>query len=262
MYPNPNLSAARSRAQTRSGRDLPRTGNPAFQDHVDDNPMQAQTPPPPQGDGALGAAILNDPKSAQPPASRPQIAAQPTEQPQGPQGPLSQLAPTAKPTTYATKLMEGDAGKLANVNHAKKSPKYDFLQLAQQNKFNYDQLPQMLAELQKGPNAHHWQGWTADRDKFKFTGDPGQLGEAWKGVTVVDAVGGFNSGNPQGWRWGADDGGQMAAQANPNTLAMTQALGGAIMPNVTGANGGGFDPNTDYSKMTLQQILAALGGQQ
>src|SRR5687767_5101030 len=53
--------------------------------------------------------------------------------PLGAGGPL-QDAPAAAPRN-STRLMEGDAGKLADAGHAAKSPKYDFLQLANQGKY-------------------------------------------------------------------------------------------------------------------------------
>lgn len=176
------------------------------------------------------------------------------------------MAPSAAPKSpFSTKLMEGDTGKLADVGHAAKSPKYDFLQLAQQNKYNYDQLPDMLKELQGGPNAQHWQGWTADKDKLKFTGDPSQLGDEWKGVTSVDAIGGFNSGDPSGWRWGADDGG---AQAAPGMNAGRPSFAGStISPMLQGDAQGGInqalsniDGLSDSSR--LQELIKALRGGQ
>jgi hypothetical protein len=153
---------------------------------------------------------------------------------------------------FQTRLMEGDAGKLADPSHAAKSPKYDFLQLASQNKYNYDQLPEMLQALQSGPNGSHWTGWTADKDKFKFTGDPSQLGAAWNGVKEVDAVGAFNSGNPTGWRWGADDGGQVQAQMpqmGMSSVFNQPTLAPSAAPS---------DPAS--SSALLQQILAELNG--
>lgn len=128
----------------------------------------------------------------------------PLAPPKGPSGPVG--------GTYKTSLMEGDPGKLADKGHAAESPKYDFLQLAQQNKYDYTQMPEMLKELQSGPNARLWQGWTADgKGNFVFTGDPAQLAPEWNGAKRVDAVGAFgnigNGGKASGWRWGVDDGG-------------------------------------------------------
>lgn len=166
------------------------------------------------------------------PASGPSLA----EAANGPQGIVQQAASSTLGSSLAapppaprnsTRLMEGDAGKLGDVGHAAKSPKYDFLQLANQGKYGYDQLGGMLGELQQGPNAKHWQGWTADKDKLRFKGDKSQLGDAWKGVTEVDAIGGFNSGNPQGFRWGAED---------PNAQAAPQGGGmGAGAPSFAGS---------------------------
>jgi hypothetical protein len=178
--------------------------------------------------------------------------------PLGAGGPL-QDGPAAP--RNSTRLMEGDAGKLADVGHAAKSPKYDFLQLANQGKYGYDQLGDMLKELQGGPNAAHWQGWTADKDKLRFAGDKSQLGQAWDGVTEVDAVGGYNSGNPQGFRWGAgSDGsgpGQPAPQGGGMSLApMLQADPSANIQSALGkfgqAQDGGF----------LAKLIAQLRGGQ
>lgn len=114
--------------------------------------------------------------------------------------------------SYNTRLMEGDPGKLADLSHAAKSPKYDFLQLAQQNKYNYDQLPEMLQALQAGPNGRLWKGWSANKDKLTFGGDPSELAPEWDGAKSVDAIGAYgdfaNGGDAKGWRWGVgDDGG-------------------------------------------------------
>jgi hypothetical protein len=182
-------------------------------------------------------------------------------------------APIAAPSPFQrndTRLMEGDAGKLANVDHAKKSPKYDFLQLANQGKYGYDQLGDLLKELQGGPNASHWQGWSADKDKLRFGGDKAQLGDAWQGVTEVDAIGGFNSGNPQGFRWGAgSDGsgpGEPQAQGGGINAGRPSFAGSTISPMLQGdaqaniqaalQNIGGM---ADGSR--LQELIKALGGQ-
>lgn len=178
--------------------------------------------------------------------------------------PVQAAAPSAAPAPFqrnSTRLMEGDAGKLANADHAKKSPKYDFLQLANQGKYGYDQLGDMLTELQGGPNAAHWQGWSADKDKLRFGGDPSQLGDAWGGVTEVDTIGGFNSGNPQGFRWGADDQGSAAPPQGGGLFA-----GSSISPMLQGDASagiqaamqgiGGLNDNT-----RLQELIKQLGGQ-
>jgi len=185
---------------------------------------------------------------------------------QGPPPIIDQVA-SAPIARKNTRLMEGDEGKLADIGHAAKSPKYDFLQLANQGKYGYDQLGDMLGELQKGPNAQHWQGWTADKDKLRFTGDPSQLGSAWNGVTEVDAIGGFNSGNPQGFRWGANDpggggepapsaGGSRGVRAPSNLNPMLQGNPMAsIQDAIAQLMQGGNAPN-------LQALLAQLGGGQ
>ncbi len=152
----------------------------------------------------------------------------------------------------STRLMEGDAGKLADVGHAAKSPKYDFLQLANQGKYGYDQLGDMLGELQKGPNAQHWQGWTADKDKLRFGGDPSQLGAQWNGVTEVDAIGGFNSGNPQGFRWGAED--PNAPQGEAQTMPQG---GGQFAPTINGP----LDPQLGGNPLEAIQAALAKYGQ-
>jgi hypothetical protein len=178
-------------------------------------------------------------------------------------------APIAAPSPFQrndTRLMEGDAGKLANVDHAKKSPKYDFLQLANQGKYGYDQLGDLLKELQGGPNASHWQGWSADKDKLRFGGDKAQLGDAWQGVTEVDAIGGFNSGNPQGFRWGAGSDGSGPGEPSAQPQGGGMFAGSSISPMLQGdasagiqsalQNIGGINDNT-----RLQELIKALGGQ-
>lgn len=162
---------------------------------------------------------------------------------------------TAPKPSFQTNLMEGDPFKLDPKNgHQQESPKYSFLQLANQNKYNYDQMPDMLKELQGGPEGKFWQGWQADgKGNFVFGGDPSQLDPAWKGVKRVDAVGAYgdfaNGGQAKGWRWGVDD---------PNAPAMNPALmQNAIMGNqqqqpTTDAAGG------DYAAKLRQQIMQAL----
>jgi hypothetical protein len=135
-------------------------------------------------------------------------------------GTQPQTGSTAAPGTYRTKLLEGDVNKLKDPAHAAESPKYDFLQLAQQNKYDYNQLPQMLEELKAGPNGKHWQGWVAEKGDLVYKGDPSQLGPEWGGVTSVDAVGGYGAdgSTASGWRWGADDAG---TRGNPNATTNT-----------------------------------------
>jgi hypothetical protein len=142
-----------------------------------------------------------------------------------------------QPGQFSTRLMEGDQGKLADKSHAAKSPKYDFLQLAQQGKYNYDNLGGILAELQGGPNARLWQGWTADKDKLRFSGDPSQLAGEWNGVREVDAIGAYNSGNPTGFRWGAVDpnapsGGSDTSRALEAAIAANRSAGNVAAPSV------------------------------
>lgn len=111
---------------------------------------------------------------------------------------------TVTPPAAATRLMEGDAAKLADPNHALKSPKYSFLQLVNSGKYGYNQMPEILAELQR-THPEFWKGWTAKNDVFQYTGDPSQLHAAWNGATEVDAIGNFTSTDgsaPTGWRWG------------------------------------------------------------
>lgn len=108
---------------------------------------------------------------------------------------LPQQGPFPPPVTHnATRLMEGDPGKLANKAHAATSNKYDFLQLMNSGQYGYDQLPQALAALQAGPNGGLWKGWKAEGDKL-IPGD---------GTAPVDVIGGFHSDNPGGWRWGVE----------------------------------------------------------
>lgn len=179
----------------------------------------------------------------------------PPSAPAAPTSVFQPPAPVGAPRPSAnTRLMEGDQKKLANLDHAKKSPKYDFLQLAQQNKYGYDQLGEMLKELQGGPNASHWQGWTADRDKLKYTGDPSQLGSQWGGVTTVDTIGGFNSGNPQGFRWGADDAGTLGQAQAPGLFDANSLF---TNPNVSPAD---LPQDAEGANSILQQILAQLNG--
>jgi hypothetical protein len=134
------------------------------------------------------------PKVEQPPAASPIDALG------GAQPPGTSPAAAPPPKTFQTNLMEGDPNKLADKAHAAESPKYDFLQLANQNKYNYDQMPDMLKELQGGPNGRLWQGWGADgKGNFVFQGDPSQLAPEWKGVKRVDAVGAFGD-FANGWQ--------------------------------------------------------------
>jgi hypothetical protein len=161
-----------------------------------------------------------------------------------------------------TNLLEGDTGKLADLEHAKKSPKYDFLQLAQQNKYGYNQLPEMLKELQSGPNAKHWQGWTANKGDLEYKGDPSQLGQEWGGKTSVDAVGGFgqDGSTASGWRWGIDDAGT-GAPGGPGGQGMF--AGSSISPILQGDAQGNIQ--SALSKLSapsdlLQQLLAQLQG--
>jgi len=147
--------------------------------------------------------------SQQDPTNPPPVVPPPPGQDNVPNGP--------EPGPNNTQLMEGDPGKLADPKHALKSPKYSFLQLAKQGKYGYNELDKMLAELQQS-YGDFWGGWTAAGDKLRYTGDPAQLHSAWDGVTEVDAIGAFNSGNPQGWRWGVN---------SPGGAGMPSPVGGA-----------------------------------
>jgi hypothetical protein len=177
-------------------------------------------------------------------------------------GPLAGVMPATSAPRNNTRLMEGDAGKLADVGHAAKSPKYDFLQLANQGKYGYDQLGDMLAELQQGPNAKHWQGWTAEKDKLHYTGDPNALGSEWGGVKTVDTIGGFGAdgSNASGFRWGVDDPSAQAGQQGqggqmPGDLAM-QAL--SQVPKFGGQQ---IDPRLEGDPLqAILQALSQMGG--
>jgi hypothetical protein len=194
---------------------------------------------------------------------------QETQGSQGIQGGPGGLGGSANPSTpsvkqnFQTRLMEGDSAKLDPANnHQDKSPKYSFLQLANQNKYNYDQMPNMLKELQSGPQARFWQGWSADgKGNFVYQGDPSQLAPEWNGVKRVDAVGAFgdfkNGGQAGGWRWGADDGapgGQGGHGGGANSLdnpIFQQAILGSS-PTVNGNESG------SHTQSLRDQILAAL----
>lgn len=202
----------------------------------------------------IGASV-NDPLGASPAGQGGFVAPTPSTP-----SPPPQLTSGA----FHTRLMEGDPGKLQDPAHAAESPKYDFLQLAQQNKFNYDQLPQMLQTLQSGPNGRLWQGWTANRDKLTFTGDPSQLAPEWKGATSVDAIGAFgdmaNGKDPQGWRWGVggpngEGGGAPGATAGGGAglsqQLLQQAIGGGTPGQVP-------ESEASYSSRLMQQIMQAL----
>lgn len=179
-----------------------------------DNIWRRRTPTPGATPGAPQAPQANENPTGMPGTEgNPNTGVAGGQPPQAPQAPQLPTVPIVSQPQVSTRLMEGDTRKLADPGHAAKSPKYDFLQLAQQNKYGYGDLDKMLAELQGGPNKQHWEGWTADKDKLRYTGDPSKLGAQWDGVTEVDAIGGFNSGNPQGFRWGVNDGGAPLQQA-------------------------------------------------
>lgn len=270
--------------QPRSGKQLSRKNNPAFADQADDNPMQPQNTPPPSPQASpLQSAVLGQ---TPPPSTMGTMGAvgeairKPTGGWAGPanQGPLkfevpsnlqasatpAPQVPQASQTRYNTKLMEGDPTKLNDLNHAAKSPKYDFLQAVKDGKYNYDQLGNVLADLQKGPNARLWQGWTANgKDKLMFNGDPSQLAPEWNGARSVDAIGAFgdfaNGGQAAGWRWGVGD--DAPGPGGPG--GMHPALASAIAPGAQSSYlPQGLEAGTDYSKLTLQQILSYLQGQQ
>jgi len=153
--------------------------------------------------------------------------------------------------------------KLGSAEHAMKSPKYAFANLAQSGQFGYNDVGGMLAELQK-TNPEFYQGWEQipGKEKIRFTGDPSQLHEAWKGVDEVDLVrnftqagGGFDPSKAAFW-WGTStpqeraQGG--AAPQGPANPFMQQAILGTL--------GGGQEGN-DYAARLQQQILSALQGQ-
>ncbi len=164
--------------------------------------------------------------------------------------------------TYKTRLMEGDQWKLDPANnHQAKSPKYDFLQLANTNKYDYTQMGDMVKELQAGPNARFWQGWDADgKGNLLFKGDPSQLAPEWNGVRSVDAVGAYGNlsqgKDASGWRWGADEktpgmgGGGQGSPADLQSAIM--GLGGGLGQTVDGSISG------EHTQSLRDQIMQAL----
>jgi len=194
----------------------------------------------------------------------------PTAAPPAPAGPAA--------GTYKTRLLEGDPAKLADAAHAAKSPKYDFLQMAQSGKYNYDQMGDMVNALKAGPNGRLWQGWEADgKGNLKFTGDPSQLASEWNGVKSVDAVGSYGSGrdtgdwSQSGWRWGVDEPNAPGSMGNAFGSTNAGALGGEIggggafgMDRYRAALAGGAAPwmsnNTQTGGDALQAIYAMLPG--
>jgi hypothetical protein len=194
-----------------------------------------------------------------PPGEEPSADTPPAQE-----GPAATAGPAAG--TYQTKLMEGDPAKLADPAHAAKSPKYDFLQLAQSGKYNYDQMGDMVGALKSGANGRLWQGWNADgKGNLVFQGDPGQLAPEWNGVTRVDAVGSYGNmaqgKDPQGWRWGVDDPNAPSGAATGGLVGAGGA-GGAL----GGATAGPFgmqrwmSNNTQTGGDALQAIYAMLPG--
>ena len=107
-------------------------------------------------------------------------------------------APAAVAQHSGTKLYGTlDQGKLNDPNHALKSPKYQLLQTANQGKYGYDQIGDLLKDLQ-GQNPDRWGGWSAQGDKLRFGG--GQLDGAFNGATELDIIHGFKDPNgPGGW---------------------------------------------------------------
>lgn len=172
-----------------------------------------------------------------------------------------EMPPVAMPTATGpaagsakTRLMEGDPTKLADPSHAANSPKYDFLQLANQNKYGYNQMGDMVKELQSGANGRLWQGWAADgKGNLQFTGDPSQLAPEWKGVKSVDAVGAYGNmaqgKDAAGWRWGVDDPGAQPAAAGAGAPS-----GGIAAPYTPDA---GVPVNTGGDQAPLQMGAAA-----
>lgn len=165
-------------------------------------------------------------------------------------------APAASPQkSFQTKLMEGDPNKLGNAEHMAKSPKYDFLTLANSGKYNYDQMGDMLKELQGGPNARLWQGWATDgKGNMTFQGDPSQLAPEWNGKKRVDAVGAYgdfaNGGQAQGWRWGIDDDAPAGPGVNPSIMQNAILGQGGAAPTT--------ESSSDYTAKLRQQIMQAL----
>lgn len=181
----------------------------------------------------------------------------------GMQAPSEEAAPNAAPAPAApkanTRLMEGNAEKLNDPSHALKSPKYAFLQLANSGKYGYDQLGDMLKELQGGASGRFFQGWTADGDKLRYAGDKSQLAPEWNGVDIVDAIGGFKSGNPQGWRWGADEAEQLMRAQSPGGSANLQgSLNSLLTGSPTMAISNAMNKYTGQSDY-LKALLAQLG---
>lgn len=179
-------------------------------------------------------------------------------------------SPTTPAKTYNTRLMEGDPSKFT-PEHEAGSPKYDFLNLARSNKYDYTQMPEMLKELQGGPNGRLWQGWTADgKGNFVFTGDPKQLAPEWNGVTHVDAVGAFGNlsqgKEAGGWRWGVDEGGQGSTPGQsggpiPQNGMIPGSAGDMSGDDLlTSLNQGVPTDNTFFQKL-LDQLRAQAGPQ-
>lgn len=175
-------------------------------------------------------------------------------------------AAAAEPTKYNTRLMEGNTDKLADPNHALKSPKYAFLQAMQGGKYNYDQLGNAVTDLQNDPRAEvasQWQGWTADgKGNLVYGGDPAKLDSRWNGVKRVDAVGGYgdfaNGKEAGGFRWGVED--PNAPQGGGPAGPMPGAMGGgesafgniqALMPT-----------DTNYYNTLQEKLKQLLGGDQ
>jgi hypothetical protein len=114
--------------------------------------------------------------------------------------------PRASQQRYNVKLEGFDAAKLANLEHANKSPKYAFGQLVNTGRYDYTQTGEILAELQRTyPDLYR--GWThlPGKEVIRFTGDPSQLHPSWNGVDEVDLVRNFTADEPnpdQGFWWG------------------------------------------------------------
>lgn len=150
-------------------------------------------------------------------------------------GPVGGPQATSRPKTD-TSLMEGDPKKLGNVEHMKKSPKYQFLSNVQG--YSRGQEGELLNKL-KTDYAQYWNGWEFDgRGNFLYKGDPAALHPSWGGVTRVDAFGGYNAGGPLKARWGVEDPNAAPAGARP-PVDPTGAinLGGPGSPQPRGAGG-------------------------
>lgn len=157
--------------------------------------------------------------------------------------------PPRPPTT--TSLMEGDPAKLNNAAHMAKSPKYQFLS----NVTGYGRGEEgALLDKLKTDYGSHWNGWEFDgRGNFLFKGDKSTLHPDWKGVTSVDAFGGYNGGGDLKARWGAGErdnsgpGYANGAALNPDAIFANPSVSPSDIPQ-----------DAEGASSILQQILAQL----